>query len=330
MQYTYAGIEQLDLAAVQLHQDNPAYRRFALILTDNVVELLAYNRCKSELNLYCGRYPTKTRVGVLGNDFHAKLSFLATLGLLPQDELAFVGAAHEYRNESYHTGIVHDDIFHALAWHYHAVACELFVRLRPGSGFLWSESVRPSAVAAKHLGQAALGLWVDPTGLIAAAKSLGDARPQPEPDLADTLTKSILNRIDRIEGTLNYILENDAKSGTPEEAIRRMQFLHDFGSICPEGGYSLRDPEMAHRLEKDKYFMETQWRPKITAIPFARWKARAVHVRDSKSKTNALQSYANLGRDVAYFEEVVAGAGAALEMHIEEQIEMRRENRKED
>src|ERR1019366_1141472 len=88
MQLFTTCVEQLDLAAIQLHQNNSAYRRFALILIDNVVELLAHNHCKKVLQDNCytrilpPRYPKAIRDDVLGRDFSKKMKFLHGLGLV--------------------------------------------------------------------------------------------------------------------------------------------------------------------------------------------------------------------------------------------------------
>ena len=90
MRYIAACIDQLDLAATQLHQDNPAYRRFALILTDNVVELMCYTRCKEEFR-WDGqvggseKHSAQEKAQVLGNDFAAKVNFLRRLDVLTAD-----------------------------------------------------------------------------------------------------------------------------------------------------------------------------------------------------------------------------------------------------
>lgn len=67
-------MEQLDLSAQQLeHLDDPAYGRFALILTDNIIERILHKRCQDEmwmedlwLKIGEARYTAKEREEVLG------------------------------------------------------------------------------------------------------------------------------------------------------------------------------------------------------------------------------------------------------------------------
>src|SRR5437899_7421292 len=84
MQHILSYVEQLDLAAQQLkHVDDPAYGRFALILTDNLIELMLHKRCKDEMwmeNLWVKigkpKYTKKEREDVLGRYFAPKVKFV--------------------------------------------------------------------------------------------------------------------------------------------------------------------------------------------------------------------------------------------------------------
>src|ERR687895_539386 len=99
-------------AAQQLeHVNDPAYRRFALILTDNLIELILHKQCqdemwKEDLWLKMGepRYTTKEREEVLGGYFAPKVKFVKKLGLINQSEQGFILICHDYPNELYHTG----------------------------------------------------------------------------------------------------------------------------------------------------------------------------------------------------------------------------------
>lgn len=84
MRYIYTCIEQLDLAAHQLaHVDNASYGRFALILTDNVVELLLHRFCSDEVLSDQRSYNRSPK-------FTAKERSIVQHGLLSRDE--FVGS----------------------------------------------------------------------------------------------------------------------------------------------------------------------------------------------------------------------------------------------
>ena len=327
MQLFTTCVEQLDLAAIQLHQNNSAYRRFALILIDNVVELLAHNHCKKVLQDNCytrilpPRYPKAIRDDVLGRDFSKKMKFLHGLGLVSAIDLIFILKAHGYRNESYHTGIVHDDIIHAIGWHYHGIACELFVPLKPTESMSLIDP--PSAVVQKHV--ASGGLPFSEDYLRKSAKSLLRARPSPEPNLAETLATSALKRIQTIEDTLAYVVKNHPDRFDEEKTIREVQFWSDVFENEPEGGYIL--PAMSTQWKERLLFMSTEWRPKIKKCPFNRWKERANCISTEENYANAIQNFENISRDLSYFEHVVSSACSRFDAYVDEQINIMREKR---
>src|SRR4051812_20261188 len=98
-------IEQLDLAAKQLGVCIPSYDRFALILTDNVVELLLHIRCQEEFRFdqvkwkLTRKYSADERKKVLGHYFVPKVRFCVKLGVISQAEADFITHSHEFRNE---------------------------------------------------------------------------------------------------------------------------------------------------------------------------------------------------------------------------------------
>jgi hypothetical protein len=334
MRYAKTCIEQLDLAAVQLHQDNPAYRRFALILTDNIVELMCHmchQKCEDQF-WGVGVIPgfevrLEEKEYVLGSDFAAKVNFLRRHDLITQDEQVFMSAAHNYRNESYHTGIVHDDIMHALAWHYHKIACELFGRLRPRV-FGGSPDREWSAAIKKHCGEHPFQSMMDGDGFFTAAQSLAAARPTPQPNLSDVLATSALNRISSTEEQLGFIVEEDPHHRPEQELIRALQYNRDFCEGLPRKPFFIA-PDAAEMqiIESRIQFMKTEWKPKLRRNPIQGWKRRAERIRPQKNCANALQNFDALKRDMQYFESLISDAASSLDAYIDMQITEAKERR---
>jgi hypothetical protein len=328
MDHLNTFIEQLDFAAQQLHQDNAAYRRFALILTDNVVELMCFDRCQDEFRfdtLFAdqGQYSAMQKAKVLDGKFPDLLQFLHSLNLLTADQQTFALQAHDYRNESYHTGIVHDDIMHALAWHYHRVACELFVRLRRKYRIL--NDVRSPALL-KHSGHARLH-WGDESNYQLVAASLDAARPLPVPDLPAALSGSICSRILDIQQALNYLVENSPSGTTEEEVVRSIQYHQNLPKGLPPGPLRVSDSEVMRAVEDHIRYMKTEWKPKYPRSPIRRWTARANRLGSTPNPVNALQIFANFRREIEPFAEAVFSAESALSDRIDEQIDLLLERR---
>jgi hypothetical protein len=303
MDHLTTCIEQLDLAAQQLHHDNAAYRRFALILTDNIVELMCYDRCEEEFRFEDllrghGKYPQGKKAEVLGSDFKGRLNFLQSVGVLTTDQQSFAGHAHDYRNESYHTGIVHDDIMPALAWHYHRVACDLFVALR--HGYVYGHTENKSPAWAKHDSSVKLYCGEEDAYKLVAS-SLDAARPLPEPNLPDALASSIRSRLDTVQEAIDYLVSDspiDPKDTAAVEAAQ--QFIQH---------------------------LETEWKPKYARSPIPGWIRRAERLRQAQNPANALQNFASLRREIEPFGEMAFSSANALGTYIDEQIDRAKEDR---
>jgi hypothetical protein len=297
---------------------------------DNIVELMCHRKCEDDF-WGVGEFPgfgddrLDEKQRVLGTDFAEKVNHLRRHDYITQDEQAFLLSAHLYRNESYHTGIVHDDIMHALAWHYHRIACDLFGRMRPRM-FGGAPDRDWSAAVKKHCGEHPFQTMMDGDGFATAALSLAAARPQPEPNLPDVLSTSALNRISRTEDQLAFIVEDDPRKRSEEQLIRELQYNRDFREGLPNRHFTA-SAEDVQIIEARTQFMKTEWKPKLTRNPIQRWQQRAERLRSQKNCANALQNFDSLKRDMEYFEGLISDAASALDAYIDMQIEEAKERR---
>ena len=133
MRYIQTVVEQLDRAARELETDHPINNRLALILVDNATELVLHRQCTDHLKMdyLLPALQPKQRRKAKGNSLSDKLKVLEELGDLSNGERRFIGVAHQYRNELYHTGLQHDDVIRAISGHYYSVCCGLMARLKP-------------------------------------------------------------------------------------------------------------------------------------------------------------------------------------------------------
>jgi hypothetical protein len=329
MDHLTTCIEQLDLAAQQLRHDNAAYRRFALILTDNIVELMCYDRCEYEFRFEDllhghGKYQQGKKAKVLGGDFKDRLNFLQSIKVLDNDQQSFVGHAHEYRNESYHTGIVHDDIMHALAWHYQRVACGLFVALR--RSYVYRHIENKSPAWAKHYGSDKL-YWGEEDAYKRVSFSLGTARPLPEPNLPDALATSIRSRLDTIQEAIDSLVSDSPKKLNATEVIRDIQYWDAYGKHFTGQKIDPNDSGTVETAEQFIQDMKNKWKPEHRRSPIPRWIDRAERLRHARNPANALQNFASLCREIEPFGEMAFSSANALGAYIDEQSDRVREDR---
>jgi hypothetical protein len=329
MDHLTTCIEQLDLAAQQLQHDNAAYRRFALILTDNIIELMCYDRCEHEFRFEDllrghGKCPRGKKAEVLGSDFKGRLRFLQSIGLLTADQQTLAAYAHDYRNESYHTGIVHDDIMHALAWHYHRFACDMFVALR--HGYVYGHTENTSPAWAKNGGSSEL-YWGEEGAYKRVAAALGASRPLPEPALPDALATSICSRLTTIQEAINYLVSDSPKQMTEMEVIRDIQYWDAYGKHFTGQTIDPTDTAAVEAARKFVQYLENEWTPKYARSPIPGWVRRAERLRQTQNVANALQNFASLRREIEPFGEMAFSSANTLGAYVDEQIDRAKEDR---
>jgi len=326
----HACVDQLDLAAQQLWNPEPSYGRLALVLTDNVVELTLHRQCEDHFRLQGPANPlltteeAKARDEVLGKRFEKKPKFCCKMGMISELERDFILVAHKYRNEAYHLGICHEGIMHALAWEYHALACELFGRLPPRILSLRFDDA-PSPVVRRHFGNKGIDFITNTSeSFEEAARSLSQARPALAERLPVVLSRSAVRRVEELEDDLAFLTKNNPDALDEGGIIERLQFYkHVFGEHAGMAG--LRDiaepPDLAAKLQQ----IHAAWRPRIRRSPCPRWKERALALAQETSPAVGLRKFENLRDQMAEFADMVSEAAASLSYAIELAGDLRRD-----
>src|SRR5688572_10913215 len=210
MEFIAACIEQLDLAASQLKTGTPSYSRFALILTDNIVELMLHKQCENAIRWdrrkwnRTPKYSLKEKRAALGQYFDEKVKFVKGLKELNADEADFISNAHSYRNELYHAGIRQDPIISPLAWHYHELACDLFGRF-PLISYPFASTIRNSEVTARYFPIEEYDYPVTPERVAETARALAKTKPPLESNFVMLLSQYLSGRLDDLENSLDFL-----------------------------------------------------------------------------------------------------------------------------
>jgi hypothetical protein len=326
----YACVEQLDLAAQLLTNPITSYGRLALILTDNAVELMLDRQCVEHFwmlgsaNLPLPPGEAKARDKALGKHFEEKPKFCCKLGVISEVEKDFILTSHGYRSKAYHQGILYEDIMHALAWEYHALACQLFGRFPPKAVTLRFDDKLTPAVR-RHLGEKGINFVVATSDSFEkAARSLSQARPALAEELPATLSHSAVKRVDELQDDLTFLTRNHPDTLDEGRIIERLQFYeHMFGEHAGIAG--LRDitepPDLAASLQLHR----AAWKPKIRRNPCPRWRARALALAKETNPAMSLRKYENLREQMGDFANMVSEAARSLSHAIELAINLRRE-----
>jgi len=336
MDHLIVCVEQLDRAIDELADGSAVAGRLALILTDNVVELLMHRRCEGIFQRESGfdpdpakpgRYSRAARARVLGQRFDEKYKFLLREGDLSQQELDFVRICHEIRGEAYHAGITHDAFVRSLAAEYHAVACSLVARLQT-TWRISSSTDQYGPRLEKHLraGPGRLGDRYLGTPVEEIAASLNAGRPSTDVRLQDALADALLSRLDAVEANLQFLVDDTpGGKGSAEDELIEAQRWTDLFSGIPLDVQERTDEYGAYVLKLRKE-MDASWQPRLRVLPMTSWQARAEAIRGATTMS-ALIRYEQLSRDIEYIEEVLDMAASALSAHIDAQIDAAREER---
>lgn len=335
MRYVIQCVEQLDRVVDELHEGSIVANRLALILTDNVVELMLHRRCEDIFSDKrtpwsqvedVSRYSKVERHRVLGRNFDPKPKFLLAEEELTADDYDFIRICHHMRNSAYHTGITHDDILPVLAWEYHALACELFSRFRITS---WRSNPRdqPPPRFAKYLDQKESSSWrpfsSDQQTEIAA--SLNARRPALKVSLPVTLATYVERRIERLEELIEYLVTGNPDGHDLQKTLDEAQWWHDLFAEIPN---EIEENSDAYRdlIRERGTAMRASWKPKHRVVPIDSWKRRGVQLREGPNAL-ALVRYEQLMNDMAYIYDAVEESAGALDAHVEAQIEHMRMER---
>lgn len=335
MKHEYYCIEQLDLAGRQFERIDPGYARIALILTDNIIELMLYRSCKKAIiedDGYFsygkqfggpGQFDAKTRRDALGKKFEEKIKFCRRIGVLSAPDSEFIAVAHEYRNDVYHGGILHDDLLYPIAWQYHNFACDLFKRISPLSRVV-SSSDTASETVRQHTKQASIGPnhAEQDNAIATAAESLKVLKPILTPGFIEQLSVAAIARIERFGEALYSIADNVGEDES--KVLQEIQFLN---FIQGEDSPHLEALDKIQNEKEFATFRETvmqTWKPQFTTSPKEGWIKRAEKLKTETDEKLALNKFESVLREVDRLSPMVFEAAYDVEHEIELQSDIAR------
>lgn len=309
MRDEYHVIEQLDLAGRQLERIDANYARFAIILTDNIVELMLYRRCKRAIRedgtmfgygrryqVIEPKYTDEMRKATEDRSFETKVKFCRhQLQLLTEDEQVFINTVHQYRNEAYHVGIKHDDLLYPIAWQYHDFACDLFQKLSLSAHRITCSSDMISDVVKQHCHEEGLRLENFEEDLAKATTSLKQLKPQLSTGFAAQLSQCLISRIDDFDQALWSLTYQGQRDAT--EMFHEVQFhfyLFDDSPVKEQ----LTQPMLRWDYEKLWKEQRAKWPPKPKTLPTERWRNRANELSHVKCPMLAMKKSETLLREI--------------------------------
>lgn len=317
--HSYTCIEQLDLAAEQMQRGAASYSRFALILTDNVVELILHRACLELIsidNIWVKlgepKYTVKQRKEASGQWFGGKVKFLVLNKKLTKDQAEFINICHEYRNELYHAGLLYDDIVYDIAWSYHDFAIMLLEKINPNNS--WHAMAQITPAVAKHAGDDGSAILFRMGSVV---KSLRVTRPIKKRSLPVALSVSANKRVTELIDEMHFLVKNDLRKRTKEKNLFDVQmyaYLQDNPQLMSE----IKTPQQYFKLIEN---LTRAWRPQYTTSPLPKYRVRAQQIAKAKSDIQALRYFEKFRQDISYFGNIVDSASASLDRHLSDLVD---------
>lgn len=328
-QFVADQIDQLDLALDQLAMRDRNFDRFAMMLIDNVVELVLHQQARecSYENKSWGReenpkFDPKAVTQALGQAFDAKVKLARSTSMVSESVSDSLLYLHSYRNAVYHQGVRHEGILHALAVFYFEIACGVLKAFNPR---WWrSGNNQLSHRAVKYLGKPGLAGGRDafPAAcdrLVLVGKSLGDS-------LIADLETDMGKTIERVDEQIKYLCE-----GSPDRPTRP-------GAILSSQAWPMAFTDKGKKWAAEQGCTErtvggyVDWLANnypwpVKTDPIAGWLKRQESLRAEKDRHLGLKKYADFMLQTEQFRADMDEAEASLGRYIDQQIDEARERR---
>ncbi|WP_437611145.1 hypothetical protein WMF20_04945 [Sorangium sp. So ce834] len=319
--------EQLDLAAQQLHQRTPTHARFALILIDNIVELILHgwceDACKADASLAkLGqvKLSRKERKAALGQRFDEKPKFCARLGYIDEPQRDFILDCHSYRNEPYHVSLAYEEIIEPIASEYYLLACDLLLTHERHSFTRSFPDETSRGAFLKHAGQPAAphdhGKIFGP-----ASQSLRNARPQPSTSLQRALFTSMFWRVEAISGTLDFLMKAAPRHESKDELLLELESRAAWLTHIDSRADAAAPSQDSHLYHEERQMFQASYKQKFHAAALERWRDRAKQLRDEPDAYLALKEHEALRRECEPYAELVFEAAAEMDAELQRQFD---------
>lgn len=297
------NLDQLDLAVDFLTKDGPNNARFALMLTDNVIEITLHQFAldkKRFLTAYS--YSSKAYKyhyqldAALGRSFKAKIKFACLSGLLTEQEMESLLILHHFRNEVHHIGVKHEVILRALAGFSSKLTCDFFTRYEPQSLFWLSDLTLPERVH-KYFPDYGKATFPFTTEQFHNAHTTLSERANFKADeLVSVLTEDMEIELETQDACLDIIAQDAPNLSSRDDVFMHIQSWLTFES--KEGKQYLK----THNRDAADVFAQVEWLKnnypwQQRTDPLPGWRKRLCSLRHERDPHKALNKYHNFMRE---------------------------------
>lgn len=321
-------IHQLDLALDQLAVNDRNYDRFALMLVDNVIELVLHRHAvdqsiRGRLAKDRGAFPKNHASQVaaaLGPRFDAKVKLALATGFIEQHEADALLHLHAIRNTAYHRGERHEGILRSVTLFYVRCVCDVLIKYAPPFWALLGKSVPHRA--AKYLGK--LDLFVPAAPFVTAWNRLKEVALNLGDDVVIDLHADMVSSIDRVDRDLAFLEANAPNAITRDRAVLEAQLWPV--AFSDEGiAFAKKNNGPTPEIPGYVWWFEHNYPWTVTTDPITSWRRRAASLKAEKSPHAALKKYYEFMRQTEVVREAIREFAGSLDAELEARAEARRE-----
>ncbi|MFA1677421.1 hypothetical protein ACDY97_33225 [Rhizobium mongolense] len=324
-------LDQMDLALEHIGKNSVHDARFALMLTDNAIELaiheFATNK-RGELNAWAHleeKYPHKKELQeAMGRVFAAKLRFAKIEGIVTEEQARTIALMHDFRNELYHVGLQHETILPALVKFYFVTACGI-LGAYPIRGFGYWHGVQLPERSKKYFTSRDKYSPAEIGDFPRACRTMAALCDHKKGDIIRTFANHLDHIISENDTYLDIIAAGvyDGQQQTRDEAIIGCQtwplsFSTEGREFAKANGF--RGRSMPEFLE----WLGTNYPLRFKKDPIPGWRNQAARLRSKGNPHTALENYVAFMEHTAQIREALYESAAAAEREIDRIIDQRR------
>lgn len=321
-------IDQLDFALDHISLQDTNYKRLALMLIDNAVELALHQHAEESKRWEWDARDNspehqKAVSEALGQRFDSKVKFGRISGLIGEETAQSINTLHSYRNQLYHQGVMYEGILHALAVFYFRIACNLLAAL-PIRGFSWSSNHRIPLRAIKYIGNPR---FPDPRKMFPLVWArLKEVSEGIKFDLVADLHAALTELTEETDRLLNYLAEGHPEKPSRDELVRDAQAWRI--AFTDEG----KRFASTHSCREETVGGYVKWLGQNYSFAFRNdpvpgWKERLASFGRERDPHAALRKYQEFVNQTQSVREAVEASVASLDAEIDRQIDAAREGR---
>lgn len=317
-------IDQLDLAIDQLAIRDRNFDRFALMLIDNVVELVLHQHAKDKIllsrALESNKKPKpewKSAVAATSQNFDAKVRYARETVMISGPMADSLQYLHSFRNSAYHQGRRHEGILHSLAVFYFRAACAVLGAYKPPFYGTYSKD-KISHRAVKYLGKP--DLFGQKDAFTLACNRLAEVAGALDENLVEDLQADMLATVKQADEWLDFISTNAPNRPTRAEVVRDCQ-AWPFAWTDEGKAFAQATGCKAATMGEYVDWLGHNYPWQVKADPIESWKRRHASLKRETDLDAALKKYCDFMKQTETFREALDEAVSQLDGYIQQQID---------